>query len=344
MRWTRIASIASAVAIGLTALLATPSGAVADADPVVANARQDEAVPMSVQQSNCSPGQGSWQTRFAQCQTWNYNWTSAHSAHAGVKVSIFADVDSRERAWNIHYTAVFYGFTPDRVDEVTATVLAECEGGCSAPAQPVVVDEPVSNESALQGNIPIASNIGNVSTSSQIVRVIMKSGERSSAPDSSGVLGPVRYDSGPSAGQRLGRVRPGCVFPEFVPTLKLNESSPPAPLHARFVADAQAKLGGLGHPSSGRPLHRQAGKEVKDDNRTVACKDFVPNTPPGTPRESADSCDEYPYAGTRESAPGVSQVEHIPNGDNANAGSQYSKFIRAVRLRDGDAFYVDPNV
>jgi hypothetical protein len=126
------------------------------------------------------------------------------------------------------------------------------------------------------------------------------------------------------------------VFPEFTPTLVLNEQSPPAPKHAEFVADAQRKLDKLGHPSSNRPLHRQADKEARDDNRSAACKGFVPNG-------QGDSCDEYPYAATRESGPGVSQVGHVPSGDNSNAGVQFSSFIRAVRLHDGDAFYVDPN-
>jgi hypothetical protein len=304
------------------------------------------ATPVAAQQvDHC---QGPDQTRFSQCKTWSFVWnirkddptTGPIIGTAGLTMSISEDVNSRTRTWDTHYIAEFGAVTGVATTGLTATVLAECRGDCGAPSSAIENNAPVTNGSVLEGDIPIESQGPDVSTSSQIVNVVLTHpaaiGTGTTATsDSNNRLGPVRCDTG--KGLRLGRVGPGCVFPDFTPTLVLNEQDPPAPRHAEFVADAQSKLSGLGSPSSDRPLHRQANKEARDDNRSAACKDFVPNGPD-------DSCDEYPYAATRESGPGVSQVGHVPRGDNSNAGVQFSSFIRSVRLHDGDAFYVDPNV
>ncbi|OLT12265.1 hypothetical protein BJF78_24705 [Pseudonocardia sp. CNS-139] len=119
-------------------------------------------------------------------------------------------------------------------------MLAECRGGCAAPNQPPA-NVPVGNETVLRGEIPIESRGGNVSTSTQIVRVILASGADSSGarPDSRRPLGPVRCDAGGRAFGFSGRQLAGCVYPDAVPTLTLNASS--APQHTAFVGWRSAR-------------------------------------------------------------------------------------------------------
>lgn len=298
---------------------------------------------------------GAKDTRFTQCRTYPFLWnlrqgdpvTGPPVGTAGVTVSISEQVNPKSRVWNAHYVAEFGGMGGIAAAGVTATVVAECRGACSAPPTAAVRDAPVVNGSVLEGDVAIDSQGPGVTTSSQIIDIYMTHpgavGVGTTAGSAGNRLGPVRCDPGAGLGGGAGA---GCVFPEFTPTLVLNtDPRLPAPLHAAFVAAAQSRLPDrLGHPAGWAPLHRQANKEIKDKNRSAACKDFVRNTPPLTKPRRADSCDEYPYAGTKESAPGVSQVEHVPLEDNRNAGIQYSIFIRTVRLVDGDAFYVDPNV
>lgn len=354
MRTRRIRAIA-ATAAGLSMLIALVAITGQTQQPTTTSSPQFEQVAEE-QVVHCP---GPRQTRVSQCKLYPYLWnlrqndpvTGPIIGTAGLTLSISEAVNSRRRAWSVHYVAEFGGFSGKAEAGVTATVLGECRGQCTAPGAAVLQNVPVFNGTVLEGDIPISSLDGGISISSQIVNVFMfhplAVGTGTTAEDGiNNRLGPVRCDSG--VGLVFGgRPTPGCVFPEFTPTLVLNETpgKAPAPLHAAFVADAQNRLPGrLGHPGSGLPLHRQSNKVVRDDNRTEACKGFVARTPPGTDLALVDSCDEYPYAGTLESKPGVTQIGHVPNGDNGNAGSQYSSFIRAVRLIAGDAFYVDPNL
>jgi hypothetical protein len=301
-----------------------------------------------VESQQVDPSQGPDQTRFSQRTTYSFVWnirkddptTGPIIGTAGLTMSISEDVSSRTRTWDTHYIAEFGAVTGVATTGLTATVLAECRGDCGAPIRGS--REQRAGHERLGPGGRHTDRVARTRCLDQLPDCECRSDApcrdrngSTASSDSNNRLGPVRCDTG--KGLRLGRVGPGCVFPDFTPTLVLNEQDPPAPRHAEFVADAQSKLDGLGNPSSDRPLHRQADKEARDDNRSAACKDFVPNGP-------GDSCDEYPYAATRESGPGVSQVGHVPRDDNSNAGVQFSSFIRSIRLHDGDAFYVDPNV
>jgi hypothetical protein len=339
-------AVLAAAALTLALVTAPDDAALAD-EPSSGAWELVSANPVESQQVD--PSQGPDQTRFSQRTTYSFVWnirkddptTGPIIGTAGLTMSISEDVSSRTRTWDTHYIAEFGAVTGVATTGLTATVLAECRGDCGAPSGAVENNAPVTNGSVLEGDIPIESQGPDVSTSSKIVNVVL------THPAAIGTARPLRATR-TTVSARFGATQErvfvsaesapdACSRTNFTPTLVLNEQDPPAPRHAEFVADAQSKLDGLGNPSSDRPLHRQADKEARDDNRSAACKDFVPNGP-------GDSCDEYPYAATRESGPGVSQVGHVPRDDNSNAGVQFSSFIRSIRLHDGDAFYVDPNV
>ncbi|WP_413232034.1 NucA/NucB deoxyribonuclease domain-containing protein [Micromonospora rifamycinica] len=131
----------------------------------------------------------------------------------------------------------------------------------------------------------------------------------------------------------IGRISKGCVFPSVTPVFLLSGAeSPLSPVHAAFVSSAQTSL--PGHP--GRvdrvPLHRLSNTAQRDANRALSCAGFVPI-------DSADSCDEYPFAATYEGGAGAI-VAHVPRTDNTNGGSKLSGFFQKDRVLDGDAFFV----
>ncbi|MGW5609517.1 NucA/NucB deoxyribonuclease domain-containing protein [Streptomyces sp. NPDC003753] len=127
----------------------------------------------------------------------------------------------------------------------------------------------------------------------------------------------------------------GCVYTASAPTFQLDGAADPAsPQHAAFVADAQNRL--AGHPGrpDGTPLHRITDEKAKNANRAASCKGFVKNS-------ADDSCDEYPYASTKEGGTtGKVSVGHVPSRDNSNGGVKLNTFYIANRVLNGDAFYV----
>jgi hypothetical protein len=129
------------------------------------------------------------------------------------------------------------------------------------------------------------------------------------------------------------------VYPDVDPVFILSGSARPvSPKHAAFVKAALA-AGKPGAPG-GVPLHREANAAKKDANRAEACRGFVKRpSPPGTPPLEQDSCDEFPFAGTKEGGANT-LTEHVPLGDNQNGGNKYQQFIMQNRVWDNDEFFI----
>ncbi|WP_437112333.1 NucA/NucB deoxyribonuclease domain-containing protein [Streptomyces cinnamoneus] len=99
---------------------------------------------------------------------------------------------------------------------------------------------------------------------------------------------------------------PGCVFPGFTPTMTTMQALPEI---AKNIRGVQARGGHYGKPGSGHPLHREANDATADANRQKVC-------PRGqTPPRAGLSCDEYPFATTKE------------GGHNVPAGSRGTAWV-----------------
>ncbi|WP_051735288.1 hypothetical protein [Streptomyces sp. NRRL B-3229] len=167
----------------------------------------------------------------------------------------------------------------------------------------------------------------------------------------------------------------GCVFPKVTPTLFLTREKYPAA--AAYYWVLMEKL--ASHPGSKKyksPLHRLADDTTAQNNRNKMCLLAVAEWNPN-PEAIGASCDEYPFAKSRESggmtlASGKScvQMYAVKNSDgtytlkldenyayptwneicgraaitssqNSAAGGALGRFTTAVRLLDNDAYYVN---
>jgi hypothetical protein len=166
----------------------------------------------------------------------------------------------------------------------------------------------------------------------------------------------------------------GCVFPKYTPTLQLNTEKYPAAASYYWVL--MEKL--ASHPGSekyDKPLHRLADDAKADENRGKMCDRAVAEWHPN-PNADGQSCDEYPFAKSRESggmtltsgkycaqlyadkqADGSWMLEidnnypypswneicgraAVPAQQNTDAGGDLGRFTKEVRLLDSNAYYV----
>ncbi|MER5894312.1 hypothetical protein [Streptomyces sp. NPDC001876] len=171
----------------------------------------------------------------------------------------------------------------------------------------------------------------------------------------------------------------GCVFPNYAPTYTVNTKAYPAA--AALYWAIMEKL--PNHPGSKKhntPLHRLEDTALQQANRDVMCEKAIARFRPNALTPTA-SCDEYPFAASRESGglqPGITSGEEcaqffaapgttvggwdlflddnypslptwkepcgrgsIPRGQNTSAGGGLGRFVGKVRLFDGEAYYVD---
>ncbi|WP_344926905.1 NucA/NucB deoxyribonuclease domain-containing protein [Saccharopolyspora gregorii] len=102
----------------------------------------------------------------------------------------------------------------------------------------------------------------------------------------------------------------GCVVTDAIPTYEANSST--NPVGAFGIRWAQENL--AGHPGvpGGEPLHRLANRSQQSKNRNTVCGT---GWAPDLLTVPTDSCDEYPFAATREggSMPGPDCAELKPH-------------------------------
>ncbi|PKV82758.1 NucA/NucB deoxyribonuclease domain-containing protein [Streptomyces sp. TLI_146] len=127
--------------------------------------------------------------------------------------------------------------------------------------------------------------------------------------------------------------RAGCVFPAYTPTLMTMKSLKWIATNIRTV---QAR-GGYGRQGSGLPLHREADRTKADANRRAVCGGQAPPAP-------NLSCDEYPFATTKEGGtalPASSRgIAWVPADEQDAQGGRINAFQKQQRLLDNDAFWV----
>jgi hypothetical protein len=164
----------------------------------------------------------------------------------------------------------------------------------------------------------------------------------------------------------------GCVLPKAIPTLSLPISEYGS--SAAMIRWAQQNLSGKwGLQSAKNPLTRLGNTTQAKANRRVVCETDWRALPK---KVQDDSCDEYPFAGSKQSAgliPGFktgadcAQViavkdkagqwtgvvplgqysasgkcvrGHIPLSLNTKVGRAYGGLVRSERLLPGDPFWV----
>lgn len=149
-----------------------------------------------------------------------------------------------------------------------------------------------------------------------------------------------------------GSAPEGCVVKDVKPTLVLRGGA--FAEVTRHVARAQQS--GLPGAPGGAPLTRTTDAGRQDDNRARAC-------PQNLPRPAGKSCDEYPFASTRQGAAsggqprvfegcGLPTVEEsgtagfsrcmVDAKHNESAGNYLAAFYARYRIIDGDDFFVEP--
>ncbi|MCX4742470.1 carbohydrate-binding protein [Streptomyces antibioticus] len=167
----------------------------------------------------------------------------------------------------------------------------------------------------------------------------------------------------------------GCVFPLFVPTFTVNTKKYPTAAALYWVLKTKLK----NHPGSkadNRPLHRLADSSAQDGNRRRMCQNVSARFDPH-PDTPDTSCDEYPFAASKESGGQTSGVTgdqcaqfyafkdsnggwvlrdddrvasptwdelcgrgNIPSDHNEGAGGDLGRFTQDMRLMDDDAYWL----
>jgi hypothetical protein len=136
--------------------------------------------------------------------------------------------------------------------------------------------------------------------------------------------------------KHIGVNTKGCIISEYIPTLKFRPAiETNIKESARHIRRAQVEDGFPGG-SVEDPLHRVRGIDRdRNRNRAIAkCRNELADEP--------GSCDEYPFASTREGCflAGDCSVARIPLDDNRRSGSRLGAFYKAKRILSGDAFSV----
>ncbi|WP_445283532.1 golvesin C-terminal-like domain-containing protein [Streptomyces sp. DSM 118148] len=168
----------------------------------------------------------------------------------------------------------------------------------------------------------------------------------------------------------------GCVFPQYTPTYEVNTKAYPAAAALYWVLEQKLS----NHPGSkahNMPLHRLQDTDLQQKNRDIMCQASVAKWQPN-PNTPDASCDEYAFAASRESGgmqPGITSGSEcvqiyatqvgtqwtlktdprypvpdwtvpcgrgsIPSAQNTGAGGGLGRWTGKMRVRDGDAYYVD---
>ncbi|HZM76287.1 MAG TPA: hypothetical protein VFC19_11200 [Candidatus Limnocylindrales bacterium] len=148
----------------------------------------------------------------------------------------------------------------------------------------------------------------------------------------------------------------GCIFSDYTPVMQYSRDGL-YPELARHIGDAQAS-GLPGAYPNGAPLVRMVDEAQQTANRNAAC-------PRAYPRPITKSCDEYPFASTRQGAaqpplgPGRTfsycSITPLPQGvtaptgysacmidawQNSTGGSALNTFFQENRVIDNDEYRV----
>lgn len=136
-----------------------------------------------------------------------------------------------------------------------------------------------------------------------------------------------------------GRQGAGCVFPAVAPSLTTMRRLPHIAQNIRRIQNRGThQFGKRDADGYGWPLHRITDEHQIDRNREVLC-------PRSRPRPPGMSCDEYPFATTKEGGNGARPADRgwawVPFRENNRQGGLLNSFYLANRVLDGDGYWVD---
>lgn len=211
----------------------------------------------------------------------------------------------------------------------TLTLDADCRGTCKTTS-------PVSSRQDLTANAVVKGIITHqdspVSAHSDKIRYAIKIERPGFSEGATNWHSPIyRCDD------TIKGIGAGCVFPEYVPTLTEMQRLPGIAANIRRIQ--QGSPSHLGNKAlGGVALTRTTSATLEQANRRTAC-------PRSRPRPSGQSCDEYPFAKTREGASRSPAADWgwawVPVGEQNSQGGLVSGFFKAQRVLDGDKFWVE---
>ena len=126
----------------------------------------------------------------------------------------------------------------------------------------------------------------------------------------------------------------GCVFPQYTPIMTSMLQLPHIAANIRRIQNRGGHYGRIG---DGHPLHRITNPRQITANRNFSC-------PRRLHRPSGKSCDEYPFASTKEGGNGVPAnsrgSEMVPTVEQNNQRDLIREFYYSNRVLNEDAFWV----
>ncbi|WP_433337831.1 NucA/NucB deoxyribonuclease domain-containing protein [Spirillospora sp. CA-294931] len=186
---------------------------------------------------------------------------------------------------------------------------------------------------AWSGKITFTNSVGkgrrHVSNALFVSTPVLASGGSSSA-------GGGRSSTTVRCDDELGSQRPGCVLNAVTPTVSMAG----LPKIAKNIRGIQTR-GGYGVPGDHqRALHRITRKASITGNRRAVCARKITGPPP----KPKMSCDEYPFASTKEGGTALSGMHRgwawVPIGEQSSQGGILSSFYQDQRVLNDDAFWV----
>ncbi|MGW5609507.1 NucA/NucB deoxyribonuclease domain-containing protein [Streptomyces sp. NPDC003753] len=131
--------------------------------------------------------------------------------------------------------------------------------------------------------------------------------------------------------------RSGCAFTD-APT---GVSMVGLPRIDEGIRKLRSRGGHYGDPNGGKPLHWMINKTQENANRAAVC----PRTaPPDMRRAGRTSCDEYPFASTKEGGTHLPanqrEITWVAVNENKAQGGRITAWRGQMHVMDGDPFYV----
>lgn len=131
--------------------------------------------------------------------------------------------------------------------------------------------------------------------------------------------------------------RSGCAFPEaptavsMVGLARIDEG----------IRKLRARGGHYGDPNGGKPLHWMTDKTQEGKNRAAVCPR---SAPADMKRVGRTSCDEYPFASTREGGTHLPanqrEITWVKVQENKSQGGRITAWRGKMHVMHGDPFYV----
>ncbi|MFF4652607.1 NucA/NucB deoxyribonuclease domain-containing protein [Streptomyces sp. NPDC001380] len=214
---------------------------------------------------------------------------------------------------------------------ITATLAVSCGGTCRA-ANHFPQGRILGARSTIQGNVTYTDSTTTQHTAANLYQLTLTKPGYTRGGGSWNSLAH-RCD----ASRAFGRQGAGCVLPSYTPFLLTMKPLPGIAANIRRIQNAGPHHYGRYAASGGHPLHRTTSSALERANRTTAC-------PGNRPRPTGKSCDEYPFAKTREGASRTTRPDWgwawVPNTEQNQQGGRINAFFMANRVLDGDAFWV----